>query len=70
MATMSQGTTPTHVFTLPIDTSTISQLRITYIQGGTVVLDAKEGVLLENKRAYDQLYNSDLLYCQKTKKLR
>lgn len=42
MATMIQGTTPTHVFTLPIDTSTISQLRITYIQGGTVVLDAKE----------------------------
>lgn len=39
---MIQGTTPTHIFKLPIDTSTIRQLRITYAQYGKTVLEATE----------------------------
>lgn len=39
---MIQGTTPTHVFRLPIDTSTIQKLRITYSQFGKTVLEATE----------------------------
>ena len=39
---MIQGTTPTHIFRLPIDTGTIRQLRITYSQNDSVVLEATE----------------------------
>lgn len=34
-----RGTTPTHIFKLPIDTNTIDQLRITYHQLGKTVLE-------------------------------
>lgn len=39
---MIRGTTPTHIFKLPIDTSTIRQLRITYAQYGKTVLEVTE----------------------------
>ena len=39
---MIRGTTPTHIFKLPIDTSTIRQLRITYVQYGKTVLEVTE----------------------------
>ena len=35
---MQRGTTPTHTFTLPFDTSMLSQVRIVYSQMGRVVL--------------------------------
>ena len=35
---MIQGTTPTHVFTVPIDTEIIDKLSITYAQNGVVIL--------------------------------
>ena len=39
---MIRGTTPTHIFKLPIETGTIRQLRITYNQCGKTVLEATE----------------------------
>ena len=35
---MKRGTTPTHTFTLPFDTSLLSVVRVTYAQMGRVVL--------------------------------
>lgn len=39
---MIRGTTPTHIFQLPIPVATIDQLRITYAQGSNVVLEKTE----------------------------
>lgn len=39
---MIRATTPTHTFNLPIDTSNISKLLITYKQGNKIVLEKKE----------------------------
>jgi hypothetical protein len=39
---MRRGTTPTHTFTLPVDTSNIVKLRIAYAQLGRVVLTKTE----------------------------
>lgn len=35
---MRRGTTPTHTFTLPFDTGTLSKVRIIYSQGGFPVV--------------------------------
>ena len=35
---MIRGTTPTHTFALPFDSSVISALRIIYAQGGEVIV--------------------------------
>ena len=35
---MRRGSTPIHTFTLPVDTSIIDKLRITYVQQGEIVL--------------------------------
>lgn len=34
---MIRGTTPTHVFNIPIETSTLKEIRITYAQGNEEV---------------------------------
>lgn len=39
---MTRGTTPTHIFTLPIFAANIVKLRITYTQGQTVILEKTE----------------------------
>ena len=39
---MIRGTTPTHIFKLPIDTSEICKVRITYRQSGKTVLEKTE----------------------------
>ena len=39
---MIQGTTPTHIFKLPIDTGIIQALRITYCQQGSNVIEKTE----------------------------
>lgn len=39
---MRIGTTPKHIFNLPIDTDDIKTLEITYEQGGTVKLQKKK----------------------------
>lgn len=36
---MIRGTTPTHLFRLPFDTSRIREIRILYAQGGQLVLE-------------------------------
>lgn len=35
---MRRGTTPTHIFTLPFDTATLSKVRIIYSQGNSPVV--------------------------------
>ena len=40
---MIQGTTPTHTFNLPIDVSLVKNVRITYAQCETVVLQKEKG---------------------------
>ena len=42
---MRQGTTPTHIFTLPFDTDTISKVRIIYSQNGFPVLTRDDATL-------------------------
>lgn len=39
---MVQGSSPTHVFDLSIDTSKISKLRVTYAQNCTTILEKTE----------------------------
>lgn len=39
---MRQGTTPTHTFSLPFETSSISKVRITYAQEDKIVLEKTE----------------------------
>lgn len=39
---MFRGSTPTHVFTLSIPVEEIKSLRLTYVQGGKIVLDKTE----------------------------
>ena len=36
---MIRGTTPTHLFRLPFDTSRIREIRILYAQGGKLLLE-------------------------------
>lgn len=48
---MIRGTTPTHTFTLPIDTVDIAKLRITYSQNKQTVVEKTEAdVDLSGKR--------------------
>lgn len=47
---MTRGSTPTHTFQLPIETSTIKKLLITYEQLGRTVLEkTEEDVRMEGK---------------------
>ena len=39
---MTRGTTPTHIFTLPIFASNIDKLRITYSQDQDIILEKTE----------------------------
>ena len=39
---MTRGTTPTHIFTLPIFASNIDKLRITYSQNQDIILEKTE----------------------------
>lgn len=48
VSAMIQGTTPTHVFRLPMDTGTIRRVRITYCQNNRTVLEATESDVIMN----------------------
>lgn len=39
---MIRGTTPTHIFNLPIATKTIKEIRITYAQNNRILLEKTE----------------------------
>lgn len=59
---MIRGTTPTHIFKLPIDTSTIRQLRVTYVQYGKTVLEVTEaGVTMDGQEVRYRLSQEDTL---------
>lgn len=40
---MIRGTTPTHVFTLPIDVNTLEKIRVIYSQNGREIVTKTEG---------------------------
>ena len=40
---MIRGTTPTHTFDIPFDTSMVKEVKITYAQRDTVILEKKTG---------------------------
>lgn len=44
---MIKGTTPTHVFRLPIETSLLEKIRITYKQLGAIILEKTESSLVK-----------------------
>ena len=47
---MIRGTTPTHIFNIPFDTSLIADLRISYAQGeNEVVVKTKDDVTLDGQ---------------------
>ena len=57
---MILGTTPTHIFNVPIDTSTISDLRIVYGQNDEAILTKKlEDCTLEPKAIRVRLSQED-----------
>ena len=59
---MIRGTTPTHIFKLPIDTGGIKQLRITYSQFGKPVLEATEAdVTMDGSEIRYRLTQQDTL---------
>lgn len=43
---MRQGTTPTHIFTLPINMSAIRELKVTYTQRNRIVLEKRTDHLM------------------------
>jgi hypothetical protein len=54
------GTTPTHTFTLPFDIDVIKSLKITYAQGGEVMLTKrKEDCILEGDTVTVKLSQED-----------
>ena len=59
---MTQGTTPTHTFNLPISTDDVAALRITYEQSGKIVLQKeKEDCTLNDKQVIVKLSQEDSL---------
>jgi hypothetical protein len=59
---MRRGTTPVHSFTLPMDTSTIKKLRVTYAQqGGTILTKTEEDVVLAGNTVKLQLTQTETL---------
>ena len=59
---MRRGTTPTHTFTLPIDTSVVKSVRITYRQNRKVVLTKEtEDVAMEGNQISVKLTQEETL---------
>lgn len=42
---MRKGTTPTHIFELPFDSSDVSKIKITYQQNNSTILTKRDGDL-------------------------
>lgn len=59
---MIRGTTPTHIFHLKIDTSTIKELRITYVQySKTLVEKSEKDVTMEGSEIRLKLTQEETL---------
>ena len=59
---MIRGTKQTHIFKLPIDTGTISKIRITYVQSGKTVLEVTEDeVVMDDNEVRYRLSQEDTL---------
>ena len=57
---MIKGTTPTHIFTLPVDAETIKTIRIIYAQGGIErVTKGNEHCSLDGNRVECRLTQED-----------
>lgn len=65
------GTTPTHTLNLPIDTGTITKLRITYEQfGRTVIEKTEKEVSMSGKKIEVTLTQEDTLKLYENKKVK
>lgn len=59
---MTPGATPTHTFNLPVNTEDIAALRITYEQGGKIVLQKeKDECELNGKQVIAKLSQEETL---------
>jgi hypothetical protein len=68
---MKRGTTPTHIFTIPFDTSLISDLRISYAQNGEeIVCKCKNDCTLEEKTITVELSQEDTFKFECYKQIR
>lgn len=63
---MIRGTTPTHIFNLPIETGTLKSVRITYEQFSRVILEKTENdVTMEDKTIRLKLTQEETLkFCK------
>lgn len=63
---MIRGTTPTHIFNLPIETGTLKAVRITYEQFSRAVLEKTEGdVTMDGKTIRFKLTQEETLRFRK-----
>lgn len=68
---MIRGTTPTHIFNLPVDTSTLKEVRITYEQFQRAVIEKTEtDVQMEGKTITLTLTQEETLKFKHTSKVR
>lgn len=59
---MIPGTTPTHTFSIPVDATALAEMRITYKQGDTIVMQkGKNDCTLSGKKAVIRLSQEDSL---------
>lgn len=65
---MIRGTTPTHIFNLPVETSFLKEVKITYAQGNDEVFTkTKEDCLCEEKAIKVSLTQEETLKFDHTK---
>jgi hypothetical protein len=65
MLMIIQGTTPTHTFTLPFDTSNVKDIMITYIQDGDIIFVKKlKDCTLNNTKILVDLSQADTFALQ------
>ena len=65
---MIRGTTPTHTFNIPFDTSTVSEVRVIYAQNDEVLFTkSKTDCVLENSTIKVTLTQEDTLKFDHTK---
>lgn len=68
---MIRGTTPTHIFHLQIDTATIKEVRITYVQySKTLVEKTERDVIMEDKSIRLKLTQDETLKFSKSTPVR
>lgn len=59
---MKRGTTPEHIFTIPIDAESVKVVKVTYAQGGVPIITKRtEDVTLEENQVKVKLTQEDTM---------